>query len=68
MRNGKPKAPPDESASAELVELVIHWLRKHYGDRAVDAHMLWILSWRLGDVERCYNADPNATAVAKVGP
>lgn len=66
--NRRPKAPPEQSCSAELLEFVVRWLRKKYGDRPLDSHVLWTLGWRLGDVEREYVKDPNAAAIAKVGP
>lgn len=58
--------PPIEGVSPELLELVIRWLRKKYGDRPVRDSYLYRLTYHLGDLERDFNKDPQAAAVAKV--
>lgn len=59
------KPPPAECVSPELLELVIRWLRKRYGDRPVNGHVLYCLNYQLGDIEREYVKDSNAAAVAR---
>src|SRR4051812_24578672 len=59
MRIPAKKVPPKTGVSQELMEVALKWLRRAYGDKELDSHLIWELQYNLGELERRYcGVDP----------
>lgn len=70
--NARPQSPAAkpsaDGVSPELLELVLRFLRRKYGERPLLDYSLYSFGYHLGCLEREYCKEPEKTAISRVAP